>query len=167
MSLDNVLDFIGNNLQYSYLLILLFAFAESLVVVGSILSSAILFSICVFLYNNNLLDLYSIVPLAMIGAHAGDVISFVLGKRFGPFVLETKFFKKRENIIERGNNFIDKFGQLTVVLGRFIPAMRAIVPFLIGMTGMEFMKFYRASILAISVWGFGLIILTTGLSSIL
>ena len=63
--------------------------------------------------------------------------------------------------------FIDRFGQLTVVLGRFIPAMRAIVPFLIGMTGMEFMKFYRASILAISVWGFGLIILTTGLSSIL
>jgi len=32
---------------------------------------------------------------------------------------------------------------------------------------MEFMKFYRASILAILVWGFGLIILTTGLSSIL
>ena len=88
MSLDNVLDFIANNLQYSYLLILLFAFAESLVVVGSILSSAILFSICVFLYNNNLLDLYSIVPLAMIGAHAGDVISFVLGKRFGPLVLD-------------------------------------------------------------------------------
>ena len=55
MSLDNVLDFIANNLQYSYLLILLFAFAESLVVVGSILSSAILFSICVFLYNNNLI----------------------------------------------------------------------------------------------------------------
>ena len=49
-------------------------------------------------------------------------------------MLETKFFKKRESIIERGNNFIDRFGQLTVVLGRFIPAMRAIVPFLIGMT---------------------------------
>ena len=63
--------------------------------------------------------------------------------------------------------FIDRFGQLTVVLGRFIPAMRAIVPFLIGMTGMKFIRFYRASILAISVWGFGLIILTTGLSSIL
>ena len=76
MSLDNVLDFIANNLQYSYLLILLFAFAESLVVVGSILSSAILFSICVFLYNNSLLDLYSIVPLAMIGAHAGDAVSY-------------------------------------------------------------------------------------------
>ena len=167
MSLDNVLDFIANNLQYSYALILLFAFAESLVIVGSILSSAILFSICVFLYNNNLLDLYSIVPLAMIGAHSGDVISFVLGKRFGPLVLETKFFKKRERIIERGNSFIDRYGQLTVVLGRFIPAMRAIVPFLIGMTQMEFMKFYRASILAILVWGFGLIILTTGLSSIL
>ena len=43
MSLDNVLDFIANNLQYSYALILLFAFAESLVIVGSILSSAILF----------------------------------------------------------------------------------------------------------------------------
>ena len=108
MSLDNVLDFIANNLQYSYALILLFAFAESLVVVGSILSSAILFSICVFLYNNNLLDLYTIVPLAMVGAHAGDVLSFVLGKRFGPLVLETNFFKKRENIIQKGNNFIDR-----------------------------------------------------------
>ena len=97
----------------------------------------------------------------------GHILKCKSWKRFGPFVLETKFFKKRESIIERGNSFIDRFGQLTVVLGRFIPAMRAIVPFLIGMTGMKFMRFYRASILAISVWGFGLIILTTGLSSIL
>ena len=167
MSLDNILEFISNNLQYSYVLILVFAFAESLVVVGSILSSAILFSICVFLYNNDFLDLYTIVPLAMIGAHLGDVTSFVLGQRFGPWVVETKFFKKREHILERGNNFIDKYGQFTVVIGRFIPAMRAIIPFLIGMTGLEFKKFYRASIFAILVWGFGLIILTRGFSSIL
>ncbi len=99
MSLDNVLEFISNNLQYSYVLILVFAFGESLVIVGSILSSAILFSICVFLYNNNLLDLYSIVPLAMIGAHAGDVISFVLGKRFGPLCLRQSFLKKERVLL--------------------------------------------------------------------
>ena len=116
MSLDAILQFISANSEYALFLIFIFAFCESLVV-GSILSSAILFSICVFLYNNGILDLKTIVPIAVIGAHIGDTTSFYIGKKSGDIFLNMTFIKKRQHIIEKANRFIKRFGPYTVVIG--------------------------------------------------
>ena len=167
MSLDAILQFISANSEYALVLIFIFAFCDSLVVVGSILSSAILFSICVFLYNNGILNLNSIVPIAVIGAHIGDTISFYIGKKSGDIFLNMTFIKKRQHIIEKANRFIKRFGPYTVVIGRWVPAIRPVVPFLLGISEMKFLNFYKAAVLAVLTWGVGLIILTTGLSSIL
>ena len=167
MSLDAILQFISANSEYALFLIFIFAFCESLVVVGSILSSAILFSICVFLYNNGILDLKTIVPIAVIGAHIGDTTSFYIGKKSGDIFLNMTFIKKRQHIIEKANSFIKRFGPYTVVIGRWVPAIRPVVPFLLGISEMKFLNFYKAAVLAVLTWGVGLIMLTTGLSSIL
>ena len=71
------------------------------------------------------------------------------------------------NIIEKANRFIKRFGPYTVVIGRWVPAIRPVVPFLLGISEMKFVNFYKAAVLAVLTWGVGLIILTTGLSSIL
>ena len=72
--------FLSTNAEYAWLVVLFFAFLESFIISGAIVSSAILFSICIFLYNTDVLSLYLMVPMAIIGAHLGDMSGFFFGK---------------------------------------------------------------------------------------
>ena len=91
--------FLSTNAEYAWLVVLFFAFLESFIISGAIVSSAILFSICIFLYNADVLSLYLMVPMAIIGAHLGDMSGFFFGKTLGPNLLSTKFFQKRKKLI--------------------------------------------------------------------
>jgi membrane-associated protein len=96
MNLESIQEFLINNIEYSWMIIMFFAFAESFLITGIFISSAILFSICIFLYNMGALSIFGIVPVAMIGAHIGDVSSFFLGKTLGPQILASKALTKRQ-----------------------------------------------------------------------
>ena len=131
-----------------------------------IISSAILFSICIFIYNTELLPLFYIVPVAVLGAHLGDMTGFLFGKTIGPQLLSTKVMVKREKLITRAQKFLEKTGSYTVILGRFIPAVRPIVPFLLGVSDLKLVRFYIADLIACIFWGIALGFLVTGVGSL-
>jgi len=166
MSLDSIQQFLINNIEYSWMIIIFFAFAESFIITGIFISSAILFSICIFLYNINALSIFAIVPLAVIGAHAGDLSSFFLGKTIGPQILSSKVMQKRQKTIIRAQKFLDRFGPYTVLFGRFVPAIRALTPFLLGISDVKALRFYIADVIACLLWGSALGILVIGVGSI-
>ena len=49
MNLESIQQFLINNTEYSWLIIIFLAFAESFLITGVFISSAILFSVCIFL----------------------------------------------------------------------------------------------------------------------
>ena len=157
--------YLNANAEYAWMVILFFAFIESFVLSGIVTSSAILFSICIFIYNTELLSIYYIVPLAVLGAHLGDMTSFLFGKTIGPQILTTKVMVKRQKTIIRAQKFLDKTGSFTVLLGRFIPAVRPIVPFLLGISDLKVVRFYIADLIACLMWGLALGFLVTGVGS--
>ena len=67
---------------------------------------------------------------------------------------------------DRVENFLDRFGPYTVILGRFIPAIRPLTPFLLGITDLNSIKFYRADVVACLAWGIALILLVISVGSI-
>ena len=101
MNLESIQQFLTNNTEYSWLIIIFLAFAESFLITGVFISSAILFSVCIFLYNMDVLTIFGIVPLAIIGAHTGDVSSFFLGKTLGPQIINSRILIKRQKTINR------------------------------------------------------------------
>ena len=157
--------YLNANAEYAWMVILFFAFIESFVLSGIVTSSAILFSICIFIYNTELLSIYYIVPLAVLGAHFGDMTGFLFGKTIGPQILTTKVMVKRQTTIIRAQKFLDKTGSFTVLLGRFIPAVRPIVPFLLGISDLKVVRFYIADLIACLLWGLALGFLVTGVGS--
>ena len=157
--------YLNANAEYAWVVILFFAFLESFILSGVIISSAILFSICIFIYNTELLPLFYIVPVAVLGAHLGDMTGFLFGKTIGPQLLSTKVMVKREKLITRAQKFLDKTGSYTVILGRFIPAVRPIVPFLLGVSDLKLVRFYIADLIACIFWGIALGFLVTGVGS--
>tara|TARA_Y100001970_G_scaffold123169_1_gene152679 strand:+ start:87 stop:440 length:354 start_codon:yes stop_codon:yes gene_type:complete len=114
-----------------------------------------------------LMPLYLIVPVASFGAHVGDMSGFLFGKTVGPSLLSSKFMAKREKIIKRAQSFLDKTGSYTVLLGRFVPAIRPIVPFLLGISGLKAVRFYLADLIACFCWGVALGFLVTGVGSLI
>jgi membrane protein DedA with SNARE-associated domain len=158
--------YLNTNAEYAWVIILLFAFLEAFVLSGVILSSAILFSICILIYNTELLSIVYIVPVAILGAHLGDMSSFLFGKTIGPQLLSTQVMIKRQKMILRAQKFLDKTGSFTVILGRFIPALRPIVPFLLGISDLKVVRFYVADLIACVCWGIALGFLVTGVGSL-
>tara|TARA_B100001057_G_scaffold93009_1_gene89358 strand:+ start:27 stop:530 length:504 start_codon:yes stop_codon:yes gene_type:complete len=158
--------YLNANAEYAWVVILFFAFLESFILSGVIISSAILFSICIFIYNTELLPLFYIVPVAVLGAHLGDMTGFLFGKTIGPQLLSTKVMVKREKLITRAQKFLEKTGSYTVILGRFIPAVRPIVPFLLGVSDLKLVRFYIADLIACIFWGIALGFLVTGVGSL-
>ncbi|MFL2725482.1 MAG: DedA family protein [Gammaproteobacteria bacterium] len=166
MSFESIQEFLLNNIEYSWMIIIFFAFAESFLITGIFISSAILFSICILLYNMGALSVFSIVPLAILGAHLGDLSSFFLGKTIGPQLLSTKILQKRQKTIIKAQKFLDKFGPYTVLFGRFVPAIRALTPFLLGISDVKALRFYIADVIACLLWGTALGFLVIGIGSI-
>ena len=109
----------------------------------------------------------AIVPVAIIVAHAGDMLGFMFGKTIGPQIMSTKVVAKRKKMIARAQKFLDKTGSYTVILGRFIPAIRPIVPFLLGISDLKIVRFYVADVIACICWGLALGFLVTGVGSVL
>ena len=69
--IDNITIFLTENNELAWIAIFLFAFMESFIL-SFMVSSLILFSICVFAYNTDLLALEVIVLLAVFGSHLGE-----------------------------------------------------------------------------------------------
>ena len=88
---NNIESFLSSNSEFAWIAIFIFAFMESFILSGLLVSSAILFSVCVFIYNMEILPLQAIVPIAIIGAHTGDMSGFFFGKTLGHKLLDTKF----------------------------------------------------------------------------
>ena len=166
MSFESIQEFLLNNIEYSWMIIIFFAFAESFLITGIFISSAILFSICILLYKMGALSVFSIVPLAILGAHLGDLSSFFLGKTIGPQLLSSKIMQKRQKTIIKAQKFLDKFGPYTVLFGRFVPAIRALTPFLLGISDVKALRFYIADVIACLLWGTALGFLVIGIGSI-
>jgi membrane protein DedA with SNARE-associated domain len=100
------------------------------------------------------------------GAHAGDLSSFFLGKTIGPQILSSKVMQKRQKTISRAQKFLDRFGPYTVLFGRFVPAIRALTPFLLGISDVKALRFYIADVIACLLWGTALGFLVIGVGSI-
>ena len=97
----------------------------------------------------------------------GLMLGFMFGKTIGPQIMSTKVVAKRKKMIARAQKFLDKTGSYTVILGRFIPAIRPIVPFLLGISDLKIVRFYVADVIACICWGLALGFLVTGVGSVL
>ena len=166
MSFERIQLFLENNPEYGWVLVFLFGFMESMIITGSFMPSAVLFSLCIYLYNIELLTLPWICAIALLGSHLGDVCGFLVGKSIGPSLLNSKFMQKRQKPINKTQKFLNRFGPYTVLVGRFIPAIRPIVPFLLGITDLKLKRFYVADLIACSLWALALALLVVSVGSI-
>lgn len=153
--------------DYVLLIVPAIAFLEASVGIGLFVSGAILLSVCTMLYSQGIATLYQILPLAFIGAALADHIGFFLGRRIGPAFHDSRFAKRHADRLAKTELLLNKHGELSIIFGRLMPAVRSVVPLMIGISGLPTARYTRYDLIACSIWIAGLGFLVIGIGGLL
>lgn len=103
------------------------------------------------------LDLFTLCCLLSLAAILGDFVNYSVGRRVGArvFSWENSRWFHRESF-ERTQRFYDRYGAVTIIIGRFLPFIRTFAPFVAGVAEMDRKRFLIYNIVGGLVWVIGL-----------
>ena len=152
-----LLSIIDKYNNWVYLFLFAIVFAETGLIVASFLmpflpGDALIFTIGLLAQEESL-NIWIVIPLLMFAAILGDNVNYYVGKRFGDYIMNSekdRFIKKKH--IEKAKDFFDKNGKNSIIIARFVPVVRTIVPFLCGSTKVKYSTFLTFSIIGAFLW---------------
>ncbi|WP_306216112.1 VTT domain-containing protein [Actinoplanes sp. RD1] len=119
---------------------------------------SLLFTTGLLLANDALgLPLWLMCLLISVAAVAGDQVGYVFGRKVGTTLFNrpnSRFFKQ-ENA-QRAHDFFERRGARSIILARFIPMFRTLVPIMAGVGRMNYRDFLLYNIIGGLAWGTGL-----------
>jgi membrane protein DedA with SNARE-associated domain len=89
-----------------------------------------------------------------LGSIIGSSISYLMGLYGGrAFILKYgKYFLLEKEHLEITEKFFSKYGEITILISRFIPVIRHLISIPAGMARMNFMKFIIFTTIGASAW---------------
>ena len=130
------------------------ALLETTVGIGLVLPGSTLILFLGALSAGGYLDLGDLIWFAVMGAIIGDNLNYYLGKKYGARWLRKGFWFLKSQHVEKARHFMDAHGAKSIFLGRFIPSVKEVVPFIAGSVGMRKKTFLLWNTLGAIGWGF-------------
>jgi len=98
--------------------------------------------------------LVTMILAAAVGATLGDTASYFIGRRWGrPILCRYDWVRERmQPRIERAESWFDGHGGAAVFFGRFVGALRAVVPLAAGVGRMPYRRFLPWNVAASLAW---------------
>jgi undecaprenyl-diphosphatase len=155
-NLEHLLIDIGERLgNWTYLLVGALAFLETGAFIGLIAPGETALLLGGLVAGQGQIDLLTLIAIVWACAVAGDLTSFVLGRRLGrPFMVKHgPRVHITEERLEQVERFFDRHGGKAILIGRFVGLVRAIAPFLAGSSGMPLRRFLPYDIVGAGLWG--------------
>lgn len=149
---DAVVRWAGTHPDWGIVFTFLVALTETLAFVGyAVPGLAFLFALGV-LVGEGALPPAPVVAAAALGALAGDVTSYLLGRRYGERLLGWGPIARRAGLVRRGRAFCERHGRKSVFFGRFVGFVRPLVPVLVGAGGLSPGAFLLSDVPASLLW---------------
>jgi membrane protein DedA with SNARE-associated domain len=126
------------------------AFIESAPFVGLFIPGATLISVGGFLASQGYLNSWDIIIFATLGAIIGDFFSYSIGRWGGNWIKNKKTIN--QSLIVHGEIFFKRHGNKSIFLGRFFGPVRAIIPFIAGLSKMKRGPFIFWNVLSAIGW---------------
>lgn len=147
-----LLQWLNDHPQLSGLFTFLISAIESVAILGTIIPGSIMMTAIGALAGAGVIPLLPTIIWAILGAIVGDGISYWIGYAFKHRLVYIWPFRTRPQLLKNGERFFDKYGSMSVFIGRFVGPVRALVPLVAGMLGMTPLRFYVANILSAIGW---------------
>ena len=156
LNADTIIANLGNFAVWGVAIIIFF---ETATILGSFLpGDSLLFLLGLSLATVPNLENFPFVLALLIifvAAVAGSEVGYWLGKRLGPHLFErrsTWFFNAKT--VDRTQEFFNRYGARAIILARFVPVLRALIPMFVGISHFEWKRFLQYNLIG----GFGWVI---------
>ena len=96
----------------------------------------------------------AVVATVMIATLTGSTILFFLSRTFGHMLLVKfgRFIKLTPKRIKKVEKWFKKYGGGTIVIGRLIPGLRIVTPFVAGLFEVNYKTFWTYTTIAAFIW---------------
>lgn len=154
LHIDRHLDFVvGRYGGWTYALTFVIIFAETGFVFTPFLpGDSLLFAIGAIAARGSL-NVVTLVVLLAAAAIAGDTVNYWIGTALGPRLFRgerARWLNRRH--LDRTHEFYEKYGNMTIVLARFVPIVRTFAPFVAGIARMTYWRFLLYNVLGGILW---------------
>ncbi|HVB18046.1 MAG TPA: VTT domain-containing protein [Stellaceae bacterium] len=136
----------------AYGLAFLMAGSEALPVFGAFVPGTATIIAFGALVPSGALQFWPLVVATTGGAIAGDGFSYWLGHHYKLRVAAIWPLRRHPGLIAQGEAFFAQHGGKAVVIARFTPGVRAVVPLVAGIVGMPILRFYAVNALSAVLW---------------
>jgi membrane-associated protein len=147
-----------------YAILFAIVFCETgLVVTPFLPGDALLFAIGAFAaaHPGGGLNYSTSLLLLCIAAIIGNIVNFGLGSTIGGHIFKEEALVLKKSYLDRAHQFFGKHGAKAVILARFLPIFRTMIPFVAGMAKMNGRAFFVYTVLGSFCWVF--LMMTAGL----
>ncbi|WP_242110151.1 bifunctional DedA family/phosphatase PAP2 family protein [Luteimonas aquatica] len=149
---DNVVAWIGAHPIAAGLVIFAIVLCDSLLILGAAVPVIpLLFGVGVLISLGEISGPYAVLCAAL-GAFVGDASSYWVGYRWGPKLRGVWPFARYPQLLDRGEALFRRNAVKSVLVARFVGAIRPFVPAVAGMLHMPLRRYVPASLLASLLW---------------
>jgi membrane protein DedA with SNARE-associated domain len=146
--------------NHAVIITFLVAFAESLAIIGTLVPGSITMTAIGILAGSGVMRIDLTFMAAILGAVAGDGVSYMIGSTFSERLVQIWPFRRYPRWIAYGKEYFARHGGNSVLIGRFFGPLRSIIPMIAGMLRMSRLHFFFANV--ISGIGWSILYLTPG-----
>lgn len=157
------MDWIHAHREQALLLVPLLAFAEGCIGIGLFVSGLFLVAASSFIHAQGLAPVPMIVALAFGGATLGDHAGFYAGRWIGPRMHRWRFAQRHRGRFDQAEALIRRRGAWAIVIGRFLPAIRSLIPAALGISGFDQLRYSAVDLAACALWATALGLIVSGL----
>jgi membrane protein DedA with SNARE-associated domain len=151
---DTVINTIAQNRLWAGPVVFALAFAESLAVISlAVPFTAMIIGAGALLCSPTAaLDPVPLLAWGIAGAAVGDAVSYWVGRLLKERVRHIWPFRQDPAPLDRGYRFFERWGVVSVFIGRFLGPLRAVVPLVAGILRMPQAKFQIANVVSAIIW---------------
>ncbi len=154
LALDQTLaNFVAQYGTWVYALLFIVIFVETGLVVFPFLPGDSLLFIAGTLAASTELDVHLLVILLVTAAILGDSVNYAIGRKIGQRVYtwqDSRWYKRV--YLMRTQMFYEKYGNMTIIIARFVPIVRTFAPFLAGVVTMPYPRFLTYNVVGGTLW---------------
>jgi len=138
--------------QWLGLALFIAACAECLAIVGLLMPGTVLLFAIAMMAGSGALGLGETLLLGFLGGLLGDLLSYGLGFRFKHRIGQLPGLRTHPQWLSSTERYFQRFGAVSLLIGRYIGPLRPLLPMVAGMLRMPFWRFALISLLAGTGW---------------
>lgn len=152
---EHLITFVTQYGAWTYALLFLIIFSETgIVFIAFLPGDSLLFAAgAIAAHSHHALNINLLFVLLVFASVLGNGINYFIGKWIGPRV-----FRSRQSWLfnpahlEKAHSFYERYGGKAIIIARFIPIVRTVVPFIAGIGYMTYRQFFIYNLIGALLW---------------